>query len=87
MTYRALLRRLEESPFKSFRIRLVNNTVYDVFDPGMVIIGLASAVVVIQYERDEQGRRVAGDWRTISIGHIIEFSDIDDKEVRRRKHA
>ena len=87
MTDRDLLRRLEETPFKPFRIRMVNNTVYDIFDPGMVIVAKSSAFVVTQYERDEDSRRVAADWRTISISHILEFSDIDDKEVRRRKRA
>jgi YD repeat-containing protein len=82
-----LLRRLDDQPFKPFRIRMVNNTVFDVLDAGMVIVGQTSAVIVTQYDRDEQGRRVAADWRTISIGHIIEFADIDDKEIRRRKRA
>jgi YD repeat-containing protein len=87
MTYRDLFRRLEETPFKRFRIRVVNNTVYDSFDAGMVIVAKSSAFVVTQYERDEDGRRVAADWRTISISHILEFADIDDKEIRRRKRA
>ena len=87
MTYHDLSRRLEENPFKPFRIRMVNNTVYDIFDPGMVIVAKTSAFVVTQYERDEHGHRIAVDWRTISISHIMEFADIDDKEVRRRKRA
>ena len=87
MTYHDLLRRLEDTPFKPFRIRMENNTVYDVFDPGMVIVARNSAFVVTQSERDKHGRRVATDWRTISIDHILEFSDIDEKEIRRRKRA
>lgn len=87
MTYHDLARRLNDAPFKPFRIRMVNNTVYDVFDPGMIIVGESSAVIVTQQVRDDQGHRVAMDWRTISISHIIEFADIDEKEIRRRKRA
>jgi hypothetical protein len=87
MTYRDLTRRLHDMPFKPFRIRMVNNTVYDILDPGMIIVGESSAVVVTQQTRDGQGHRIATDWRTISIAHIIEFADIDETEVRRRKRA
>jgi len=87
MTYHDLTRRLNDAPFKPFRIRMVNNTVYDVLDAGMIIVGESSAVVVTQRARDGQGHWVATDWRTISISHIIEFADIDEKEIRRRKRA
>jgi hypothetical protein len=88
MTYRDLARRLDDAPFKPFRIRMVNNTTFDVFDPGMVILGESSAVVATQHIRDEQGRRTPTDWRTISISHILEFADINEKEgARRRKGA
>jgi hypothetical protein len=87
MTYHDLVRRLNDAPFKPFRIRMVNNTVYDVLDAGMIIVGQSSAVVVTQQMRDAEGHRVATDWRTVSIAHIIEFADIDEKEIRRRKRA
>ena len=87
MTFQDLARRLNDAPFKPFRIRMVNNTVYDVLDPGMIIVGESSAVIVTQQTRDDQGHRIATDWRTISISHIIEFADIDEKEIRRRKRA
>ena len=85
MTSKDLIRRLDDVPFKPFRMRMVTNTVYDVFDPGMVIVGDTSAVVATQNIRDESGRRVATDFRTISIDHIIEFADIDEKETSRAK--
>jgi hypothetical protein len=72
---------------KPFRIRMVNNTVYDILDPGMIIVGQSGAVVVTRQIRDERGHRLATDWRTISISHIIEFADIDEKEVPRGKRA
>ena len=87
MTYHDLVRKLNDVPFRPFRIRMVNNTVYDVLDPGMIIVGESSAVVVTQQTQNGAGHRVATDWRTISIAHILEFADIDDKELRRRKRA
>ena len=80
-----LHRRLFDIPFRPFRIKMVNNSVYDVVDPGMVIPGKSSAVVAAAHVRDAQGYITATDWRTISIGHIIEFSDLDTKEMRRKR--
>ena len=87
MNYRDLARRLGDAPFKPFRIRMVNNTTFDVFDPGMVIFGETSAVVATQHVRDERGRPVPTDWRTISISHILEFADINEKETSRRRRG
>ena len=88
MTYHDLARKMSEVPFKPFRIRLVNNTTYDVTEPWMVTLGESSAIVVTQSRQDERGYRVALDWRTISISHILEISDIDEKQTpRKRKGA
>ena len=88
MTYHDLARKLNEKPFKAFRIKMVNNTAIDVHDPGMVILGESSEFLVTQSRQDERGYRVALDWRTISISHILEFSDIDEKQTpRKRKGA
>lgn len=88
MTYHDLLRKLEEMPFKPFRIKMVNSSVLDVQDPGMIIVGESSAVVPTQFQRDDRGRRYATDWKTISISHIIEFTDLDVKEPEgKRKRA
>ena len=39
MTYHDLLRKLNDAPFKPFRIRLSNSTTIDVMEPGSVIVG------------------------------------------------
>ena len=85
MTSVDLLRKLHDHPFRPFRMKMVNNTVFDVFDPGMVIVGDSSAVVATRNIRDADGHPVTTDWRTISIAHILEFSDIDEKETARAK--
>jgi hypothetical protein len=66
-----LLRRLFDVPFKPFRIKMVNNSAYDIMDPGLVIPGKSSAVVAAAHIRDAQRHVTATDWRTISIAHII----------------
>ncbi len=60
-------------------MRMANNTVYDVVDPGMIIVGDTSAVVATQNVRDARGYVTTTDWRTISIHHIIEFADLEPK--------
>ena len=72
MTSEDLIRKLDDKPFKPFRIRMVNNLAYDVRDPGMMIVGDTSAVVATRDIRDAQGHTVTTDWRTISISHILE---------------
>jgi hypothetical protein len=88
MTYRDLQSKLHDNPFKPFRIKLATSTVYDVTEPWMIIIGETSAVVVTQVRKDDRGYETAQDWRTISISHILELSDIEMKDRdRKRKPA
>ena len=63
----------------------MNSTVIDVPDPGLVIIGETSAVVATQTELDDRGVRIALDWKTISISHMLEFSDIKEKNGHSKK--
>jgi hypothetical protein len=85
MTYHDLQWKLHENPFKPFRVKLVNNSTYDVLEPWMIMIGESSAIVATQIRTDERGYQLALDWRTISIAHILEFMDIDRKERDRKK--
>lgn len=86
MTFLDLQRKLHDKPFKPFRIRLVNNTTYDVMEPWMVTVGESSAVIVTQSRKNDKGYELALDWRTVSIAHMLEFSDIETKR-RERKPA
>ena len=82
-----LLRRLEDSPFKPFRIQLSDGTILELHQPGMVIVGLSSAVLPTKFT-EEEGRRVASDWRTVALDHIVQFTDLNDAlngKYRRRK--
>ncbi len=79
MKTEVLLRKLNDAPFKPFRMKMVNDIFYDVVDPGMIIVGDSSAVVATQNVRDDEGHVVTTDWRTIAIHHILEFSDLQPK--------
>jgi hypothetical protein len=65
----------------------VNSAIYDIHGPWMVIVGESSAVVVTQVRKDDKGFKTAEDWRTVSIAHMLEFSDIGPKSRGRRKSA
>jgi hypothetical protein len=80
-----LLNRLEDRPFKPFRVHLSDGTTLDVREPGMVIVGRSTAVLPTRLGRDEEGRHVAERWRTIALIHIVQFSDLDEKTNGRRK--
>lgn len=66
---------------------MVNSTVYDIHESWMVVPGESSAVVVTQTRKDEQGAEIALDWKTVSISHMMEFSDLNAKSNggRRKK--
>ena len=87
MTHLDLHRKLNDQPFKPFRIKLVNGTTYDIAEPWMITVGESSAIVVTQSRQDERGYRTALDWRTISIAHILEFQDLDVPSQAKRKRA
>jgi len=79
-----LLRRLQDQPFRPFRIHLGDGTKLDVTDPGMVVVGMSSAIVPTKWGKDEDGRKLARDWRTIALAHVVQFSVINEGNGRRR---
>jgi hypothetical protein len=85
MTYQDLQAKLHDNAFKPFRIRLVNNTTYDILEPWIITIGESSAIIVTHVRKDDRGYEVALDWRTISISHVFELSDIQIKDRDRKK--
>ena len=86
MRARDLLNKLHDEPFKPFRVRLTNNSVIDVLDPGSVIVGPSSAIMPLEYV-EEDGFKLVSRWRTIALSHMMEFADIDTKGngSKRRK--
>jgi hypothetical protein len=85
MSNHDLLRKLGDVPFKPFRLKLSNNTAIDVLESGSVIVGDTSAVLPVESYVDNQGFRIIRNWKTISLAHIVEFSDLDAKSNGRKK--
>jgi hypothetical protein len=81
------LTRLEDQPFQPFRIHLTDGTKIDVRQPRMVIVGVATVVLPTRFVAVEDGSRVADEWRTIALRHIVQFSDLPNRPngSRRKK--
>jgi len=80
-----LQKRLEDQPFRPFRIHLTDGTLIDVREPRMVIIGIATAVLPLRFKTDSDGARVADDFRTISLRQIVQFSELNTRANGHRK--
>jgi hypothetical protein len=81
-----LFDRLNDQPFKPFRVHLSDGSKVDVSMPGMIVIGESSVVMPTVWTKDDEGRRFAKHWRTVSIAHILQFGDIDETiEGKHRK--
>ena len=79
MTYHDLARKLSDEPFRPFRIKLSNATTIDVWERGSVILGQTSAVLPVETTVDDKGVRVALNWKTIALSHIVEFIDLNGR--------
>ena len=79
MTSNDLYLRVHDNPFRPFRIRMVNNTAYDIHEPWMVMVGESSAIIATQTRKDDRGHELVTEWKNVSIHHMTEFSDLDVK--------
>ena len=80
-----LLQKLEDQPFRPFRIHLSDGTVLPVTNAGMVVVGPSSAIVPTAWSKDEEGRRLARCWRTIALVHIVQFTEFSERLNGRRR--
>lgn len=85
MTYDDVLARMSDNPFKPFRLKLVNNSTCDIWQPWMLMPGETRAVVAIESRQDRRGRDFATEWKTISISDILEVSDLEPRPDGSRK--
>lgn len=70
-----LLRRLQDRPFRPFQVHLSDGSVFAIPEREMVIVGRSSAVLPSRFGEDSEGRRLAEDWRTVSLIHVVQFSE------------
>lgn len=84
-----LARRMNDIPFKPFKIHLSDGSSISVRDSGNVILGRSSAVIPTEFEKDEDGFKFARHWRTVAFSHMVQFSDLDEpvtgKQPKRRR--
>lgn len=66
---------------------MVNSTIYDTHQPWMLTIGESSAVIVTQTRKDDKGYELALEWKTVSITHMMELSDLAPPKSTTRKRA
>ena len=86
MTPGDLICRMNDKPFKPFRVHLTDGSQLNFTEPGMVIVGESSAVLPTVWTKDDDGNRIAKHWRTIANDHIVQIGDIDETvEGKRRK--
>ena len=71
-----LLARLNDEPFRPFRVHLSDGTLLDIRNPRMVIVGPSSAVLPTEFTTTDDGEKIAKRWRTIALLHIVQFTDI-----------
>ena len=84
MRPKGLTQRLNDHPFRPFRIHLSDGTVLPVKDPAMIIVSDTTAIITRKFGRDEDGTRIARQWCTIDLLHIVQFSEIDERRNGRR---
>jgi hypothetical protein len=80
-----LLDRVNDRPFRPFRIHLSDGSRLDVVEPGMLVVGESSAVLPSVWGKDDEGRRFARHWRTIALSHIVQFGDTDETVENKRR--
>ena len=83
MRARDLIQRIQDQPFRAFRIHLSDGSTIGVTEPGMVIVGRSSAVLPVEFGK-EDGERVVERWRTVAMSHMVQFSDIDEPVSGKR---
>ncbi|MEX0777440.1 MAG: hypothetical protein WD042_17180 [Phycisphaeraceae bacterium] len=80
-----MIGRLEDHPFRPFRMHLSDGTKLDVLDRSLILVGVSSVVMATEFTTDEDGNRVAKRWRTIALSHIVQFTDLDDATGSKKK--
>ena len=78
MSAAQLLDRLQEKPFRPFRVRFSDNSTIDVLYPvGSVIVGPTSAIMALQHGNSEYGQKLVLRWKTVALDQIIELVDLE----------
>ena len=79
-----LFNRLNDRPFRGFRIHLSDGSAIPVTEPGMIIVGRSSTIIPTEFDTEE-GERIVTRWRTVALSHMVQFSDLDEPVSGKRR--
>lgn len=85
-----LMAKLQDRPFHPFRIHMSDGTIISVTTPELVMVGTATAVLPRRVMRSDAGWAIADTWQTISLRHIVRFTNATTSangRGRRRKRS
>jgi hypothetical protein len=64
-------------PAKAFKIHLTDGSSINVANAGMVLVGESSVIIPVEIAHDGEGYPLVKRWRTVALGHMVQFTDID----------
>jgi hypothetical protein len=76
--------RIYDAPFKPFRIHLSDGSSIPVTNAGMVLVGESTAILPVELGHDTEGFPMVRRWRTVTLSHIVQFSDMDEPVSGKR---
>ena len=85
MTAGDLNQRLYDAPFKPFRIHLSDGSAIPI-TASKGLVGIASAILPVEFGKDTGGYPLKR-WQTVTLAHIVRFSDMTRLQKRPRKRA
>lgn len=85
MTSRDINHRLYDQPFRPFRVHLSDGSSIAVINAGMVLVGESSVILPVETGRDADGYPIVKRWRTVALGHMVQFSDVNEPVSGKRR--
>lgn len=73
---------LTRRPFQPFRIRMTDETTYEVLHPELVVPGRSSVIILVPHP-DEQDRRIYDRYHVISYFHIVRLETLPETSAPR----
>jgi hypothetical protein len=85
MQLQDFLKRFYDVPFRPFRVHVSDGSVVEVSQQGLVIPSETTLILPTLFGTDEEGHQYAKRWRTISLDHVTQFSDVETPNGKRKK--
>ena len=76
--------RLHDQPFRPFRVHLSDGSMIPVMNPGLAFVGESTVLMPTEVGNDPEGFPLVKRWRTVSLSHMVQFSDVDEPATGTR---